>query len=128
MKESTIQQLCIDHLTQIAPQCKSNGKPIFFFAPLNETAMMIMRMFKVPEKTIAMIIKFLKKMGLVPGTPDLVLSYCGKTIYFELKTEKGIVSDDQKRIHKILRSTGHRVEVVRSFEEFKEILLLCGVV
>jgi len=122
-KESTLQQKCINKLTEIG-----QTEPIFFYSPLNETAMMIMRMFKIPEGKIAGIIKFLKKMGLVPGVPDLVLLYCGQCIYIELKKLGEKPSETQLKIHEKIRASGHRVEVLDTYEKFLELLIFCGVI
>lgn len=124
MKESTLQQQCVDYLTLIA----SRGKPIFFFAPMNETAMMLLRIFKVDGKKISKIISFLKKMGMVPGTPDLQICYCGTSIFIELKKPGKKPTRNQLLVHEKIKSTGHRVEVVTTFEEFQQVLKFCGVV
>jgi hypothetical protein len=120
MKESTIQMQIINYLSKIAIQ-----KNIFYFAPLNETAMMILKAFKVPSSICAKIINFLKKMGLMVGTPDIIVYLPNsKVINFEVKNEKGTLSDSQTKIHAYLKKINHKVFVVRSLEEFISILEL----
>lgn len=117
MSESTLQQQCISYLSYIATSNK-----IFFFSPLNETAMMILKMFKVPKTTCYKIINFLKKMGMIPGTPDIAIVYGGKAYFIELKTKDGVVSDDQETVHGKIFKAGSAVYVVRSLDEFVECI------
>ena len=65
----------------------------------------------------------LKAKGVVAGVPDYVINYSGKTYYFEFKTEKGIISKEQKLLHKQLARQGFDVIIVRNFEFFKEYVL-----
>lgn len=60
-----------------------------------------------------------KATGVVAGVPDLEFHYKGRSFFFELKTEKGIVSEKQKRIHQRLKENGFTVTVIREFEKFK---------
>lgn len=51
------------------------------------------------------------------GTPDLcVLVPGGRTVWLEVKTDTGKLSDVQKRTHDRMRAMGHVVSVVRSVE------------
>ena len=61
----------------------------------------------------------LKAKGVVPGVPDYVVNYAGKTYYFELKTEKGVLSENQKKLHKQMKNQAFDVIIIRSFDEFK---------
>jgi len=57
------------------------------------------------------------------GVPDrLVIAKGPRFAFVELKTETGRVSRLQAAMHKILRSFGCYVAVVRSVEEFKDVL------
>ena len=66
--------------------------------------------------------------GLVSGASDLILlhpswdgRWCGLAI--EMKTPKGRQSENQKAWQKELEKTGcYRYEVVRSFDQFKELI------
>lgn len=57
------------------------------------------------------------RYGLGLGSPDLIGCMRGEFIGFEVKTARGVVSDDQARWHEHARSHGARVYVVRSVEE-----------
>ena len=65
---------------------------------------------------------YLKDEGLQTGVPDLMLMYNGKAHGIELKTDTGTVSDKQKQVHKAWKDQGIEVYIVRSFEEFKELI------
>jgi len=55
-----------------------------------------------------------------PGTPDLVGVFMGIPVLFEVKTEKGKVSDIQKHRIKQWKSAGAYVYVVRSLDDVKQ--------
>lgn len=119
MKESILQQ-------QICEFLSLHG--IFYFAPLNESAMLALKKSNVPEKTRYIIINFLKKMGMVPGLPDLAI-LANKTVYFmELKVGKNTTSEKQNRISTILIKLGYNVAIIHSFTEAEEILKIWRVV
>lgn len=64
----------------------------------------------------------LKASGVVSGIPDMICVYGGKPVGFELKTETGKLSPDQKAVHEIWLYHGITVHVVRSFEEFQSLI------
>jgi hypothetical protein len=67
--------------------------------------------------------------GLTPGMPDMmVLLPRGETIFFEVKSEKGRVSDVQLKIHIELQALGHRVAVVRSVADTTLALQAWGII
>jgi len=108
MKESDLQQ-------QICSYLSANG--VFYFAPLNETAMMLLKKFRVPESTGYKIMSFLKKMGMVPGMPDIIILK-NRTVYFlELKANDNVLSVQQQIIHRKIYNDGYQVATVYSFEE-----------
>ena len=62
----------------------------------------------------------LKKLGVMPGVPDLVLFYAAKEshgLFIEMKAKKGSVSTIQKQYHTLLRQQGYRVEVAYGAEQ-----------
>jgi hypothetical protein len=60
----------------------------------------------------------------ISGIPDILFIYKGVHIFFELKTDKGVVSKIQQyTIDKIMASGGYAY-AVRSVEEVKRI---CGI-
>lgn len=55
----------------------------------------------------------LKSMGVRAGVPDIIIHFKGgKSIFIELKSGKGRLSDHQKTVHEILKGFGYRVEVI----------------
>ena len=64
----------------------------------------------------------LKKSGTVAGWPDIQILHNGLYFGLEVKTDKGVVSDAQKSIHRQLRKQGARVKVVRSINEVAKVL------
>lgn len=70
----------------------------------------------------------MKRMGLRKGIPDLCLpvrSSCGSygSLYLEMKTPSGKVREEQKRMIKLLRWCGNRVEVARSADFAMDLIL-----
>lgn len=64
----------------------------------------------------------LVKEGARAGIPDLHLPVARSgynSIYFEVKTEKGYLSNNQKRVIELLRKHTNNVVIVRSLEGFK---------
>ena len=47
------------------------------------------------------------------GLPDVMMIHSGKAYFFEVKSEKGVVSEIQRRIHHELQEAGAYVEIVR---------------
>jgi hypothetical protein len=119
MKESTIQQ-------QICEYLSIHG--IFFFAIQNENLMMMIKMFKVPERAGYALVSHSKKMGMVPGMPDLCVlldtksGHEEKIIFFEIKNENGTVSDRQRTIHNALYERGYDVYTARSISDVEKVL------
>lgn len=66
----------------------------------------------------------LKATGLVPGVSDLIILLPNaKTIFIEVKTEKGIQSEKQKDFETTVTNLGFEYYLVRSLDEFKQIKL-----
>jgi hypothetical protein len=108
MKESDLQQ-------QICSYLSTNG--VFYFAPLNETAMMLLKKFRVPESTGYKIMSFLKKMGMVPGMPDIIILKNLTAYFLELKANNNVLSVQQQIIHRKIYNDGYQVATVYSFDE-----------
>jgi len=66
--------------------------------------------------------KMMKNTGLLPGASDLEIIIPGKTIYVEVKTPRGVQSDEQKEFQQRVESLGFEYHLVRSLEEFKSII------
>lgn len=68
-----------------------------------------------------------KEEGLLSGVSDLMLSLPRQStgehgLFIELKTAKGKVSETQKEFMKHQKEVGYRCEVIRSLEEFINLI------
>lgn len=66
-----------------------------------------------------------KALGVKSGYPDLALDVARREYHglrMEVKTDKGVVSDNQKEWHRRLKAEGYFVVTVRTAEEGIEIL------
>jgi hypothetical protein len=82
--------------------------------------------FSVPNGGSRNIIeaKKLKSTGLMAGVSDLiVLKPNGETIFVEIKTDVGIQSPVQIKFQRKVEELGFKYFVVRSLEDFKELIL-----
>jgi hypothetical protein len=66
--------------------------------------------------------KKLKLTGQLAGVADLVVLLHQKTIFFELKTEKGVQSEVQKLFETNVTKLGFNYHIVKSVEQFIKIL------
>ena len=67
--------------------------------------------------------KKLKATGMMAGVSDLIILHNGKTLFCELKIEKGIQSEKQKDFETTVTNLGFEYYLVRSLDEFKQIKL-----
>lgn len=86
------------------------------------------RLFHVPNggQRHAAVAAKLQGQGVKPGVPDLCLPvprFGCHGLWIEMKTQDGRVSAPQKDWIAFLRSAGYRVEVCRSFDEARDVLL-----
>lgn len=59
--------------------------------------------------------------GMLPGMPDIIILFEKRLpLFIEMKSEKGVLSDNQKRVQPKLVSLGFTVVICYSFDEFKE--------
>lgn len=63
-----------------------------------------------------------KALGVKEGVSDVVVVLKNKTLYIEFKTETGTQSDEQKDFEKTVTNLGHEYYLIRSFEQFKELI------
>jgi hypothetical protein len=66
----------------------------------------------------------LKKMGLTPGWPDLLLAIPGPRslgLFIEMKSKKGRLHGGQPEIHSKLIEQGYKVTVCYSFEDARNV-------
>lgn len=69
-----------------------------------------------------------KARGCVAGVPDIeIVQYPGRCFKIELKSAKGVVSDQQRKLHKEYRILGIPVAVCRSIDDVRAALLGWGV-
>ncbi len=64
----------------------------------------------------------LKATGVVPGVSDLILVVLEGVIFIEMKTETGVQSKEQLDFQLKVESRGHWYYVVRTFNDFKELI------
>lgn len=62
----------------------------------------------------------LKAQGLIGGVPDLVLLTKGRAVFFELKAEKGRLSEKQKLVINNLEKEEFKVYIIKDLETFKK--------
>jgi len=63
-----------------------------------------------------------KYLGVIKGRSDMVLYYKSFSIMIELKTDIGRQSESQKSWQELMISQGFEYYIVRSLEEFKELI------
>ena len=64
-----------------------------------------------------------KRSGRTPGEPDFIIQLPdGKTLYVEVKTLKGKLSIEQECVIAHAWQLGHKIHVVRKFEEFHDLV------
>jgi hypothetical protein len=72
----------------------------------------------------------LKWLGLVPGIPDLIVTWSNYTPqigFLEVKAPDGRLSPEQKEVHRVLAAQGHRVAIARSVDGALQTLEAWGV-
>ena len=62
----------------------------------------------------------LKATGVVAGVSDLIIIQPNRIIFIELKTEKGVQSNEQKSFEKKVKNLGFEYYLIRSMDEFKK--------
>lgn len=106
-----------------------NPRLVAFSVP-NEVAMVIrgaMAKARIPSKIIdtitAIVSQQMKNMGLRSGVSDMIVTLPrGKVLFIEFKTPEGRQSPNQVEFQQTVESTGHKYYVVRSLEQFKDIV------
>ena len=108
MKESTIQQQICEYLSLLG---------IFYFSIPNEH-------YNISHAQRTQ----LRKMGLLPGMPDIGILENNNIYFIEIKTASGRLTEQQTVIHEILKKRGYTVEVCRSVEDVAIFLKRWGIV
>ena len=66
-----------------------------------------------------------KRMGVKAGVSDLFLAKPSKTrhgLWVELKSERGVLTPNQKNWLALMQANGYEAVVCRSFDEFLEVI------
>lgn len=121
MKESDIQKIVFDYLTSLTTP------GLFVFSIPNEAFLMAAHVAGMEPKTISILSTHLKKMGLVPGVPDMCILFQGKTYFFEFKKPRQKPTKIQSIIHMKIRQAGHKIRVIESLEDAKIFLAIRGI-
>lgn len=85
-------------------------------------------MFSVPNELggkNAISTALAKSTGLMSGVSDtIIILPNGRLIFVEFKTPKGVQSKSQKEFEQRVTAHGYDYYIVRSLEEFKELILI----
>lgn len=65
-----------------------------------------------------------KAMGVVSGVSDLILVTEGRVVFIELKTGKGVQSEEQQEFEGRVKERGHSYVIIRTEAEFKKLVTL----
>jgi len=122
MTESQIQQNICTFLSLIAYQTG-----IVYFSVPNEGIMSVLIAFKVPKVTCFKIVNHFKKMGLLPGTSDIIIIHKGMAYCLEVKKPGGKQSKDQILFMRNVIASGGRYEIVYSLDGAKKQLIKWGI-
>lgn len=80
-----------------------------------------LRFHKAIREAVEMAVNFLKLTGMVPGISDLIIHLPkGRCVMVEVKNDKGVQSEAQKRIESKIKKIGGNYILVRSLEDFKQ--------
>jgi len=125
VKEDNIQKQIIQY---------SKRKKIMIFAPINENiwsgilrviligAIGKARGVQVAGRAIASIVNRNKSMGQRKGVSDLIVIIKDATLFIEVKTLVGKMSPEQNTFKEDVESRGHVYYVVRSLDDYIEII------
>jgi len=82
-------------------------------------------MFSVPNELAgrnARATVFAKTLGLTAGVSDTIVMFPNQVIFLEFKTKTGRQSKKQKEFQYRVESLGQEYYIIRSVEEFKELI------
>ena len=77
--------------------------------------------FSVPNEAAYKNKSFIQT-GLMVGVSDLIVVINSKTVFFEVKTEKGKQSPKQIEFEETIKNLNQDYYIVRSLEQFKKII------
>ena len=61
----------------------------------------------------------MKSCGLVAGVADMTYLKDSKAYFFELKTDKGRQSENQRNWQQLIEAAGFSYQIIRSLDEFQ---------
>lgn len=128
ISESSIQQSCFLFLTNNYG-LKHHSPRLKMFSVPNELAMMlgaILKSYRIPDsivnKAVSQVLDKMRSTGMSSGVSDTIVVLPNKTLFCEFKTSVGVQSTSQKEFQQIVTDLGHEYHLVRSLEQFKEII------
>ena len=107
VKEDAIQIAIVEFLSMM-----SEKYGFVFFSVPNEAAMKGRK-----GKALYALIRWLKKMGMMPGASDLVIGWRSRMFCMEVKTDQGKMSVKQRLFRDWVETAQIPYRVVRSVEE-----------
>lgn len=119
MTESAAQEVIVTYLSMI---CRRYG--FLYFSVPNESGLLGGRT-GTPQQFATLV--RLKKMGLTPGVSDLILGHRGRMYCFEVKTGKGVQSENQKRFEAWCVECGIPYAIIRDVADVDEKLKEWGI-
>lgn len=110
---------CLSHHD---PQCA-------IFSVPNEAAMTVAGSLaklgvgkSIIRRVSSMITNLLKSTGMMSGVSDLIVLQPGRVLFIEVKTPSGRQSKTQLRFENIVSKLGFKYFIVRSLDEFKDLV------
>lgn len=73
--------------------------------------------YRIPSEA-----KKFQKTGVVAGVSDMIFLYRGNAWLFELKTDTGRQSKEQKEWQELVENQGFKYFLIRNVDSFKDIL------
>ena len=122
MKESDIQIQIVEYLSSLS---RSHG--FLFFSVPNEALLSITKALGINDRMSFALLAILKKMGMTPGTCDIVIGCEGRMYAVEVKNEKGKQSANQVTFEIWCKSCEVPYRVVRSVHDVSECLIEWGI-
>ena len=123
MKESDIQIQIVEYLSSLS---RSHG--FLFFSVPNEALLSITKALGINDRMSFALLAILKKMGMTPGTCDIVIGCEGKMYAVEVKNERGKQSPNQVTFEAWCQMCDVPYRVVRSVHDVSECLIEWGIV
>ena len=110
--EGPIHRACISYLKDKLPSAVVHHSP-------NE--------IPLAGRNVAKAIAKAKWNGMVPGFPDIIVFYNGRSFSFEVKAPKGAVQDTQEQVGALLQANGTPWAIVRSKDDVRACLAEWGI-